>query len=90
MQGKMEWRGTGGLVGSRMGFLKSLFKHRKPCHAELMGLLTPLVKMFWLPFYRLTLILRQERRALDPSIPEAQQFSELVEILIVQDDPAVL
>lgn len=55
-----------------------------------MGLLTPLVKMFWLPFYRLTLILRQESRALDPSIPEAQQFSELVEILIVQDDPAVL
>lgn len=88
MQGKMEWRGTGGLVGSRMEF-KSLFKHRNPCHAELMGLLTPLVKMFWLPCYSLTLILRQEHRALDPSIPEAQQFSELAEILIVQDDPAV-
>ena len=55
-----------------------------------MGLLTLLVKMFWLPFFYLTLVFLQERGALDPSILGAQQFSELVEILIVQDDPAVL
>lgn len=38
--------GDGSLVGSGKGFLKSLFKHCKSCHAELMGLLMLLVKMF--------------------------------------------
>lgn len=54
-----------------------------------MGLLTPLVKMLWLPLFCLTLILDSERRALELSIPEAPQFSELVEAVIVQRDPAV-
>lgn len=49
-----------------------------------MGFLTSLVNMF------LTLILLQEHCTLHPSISEAQQFGELVEILIVQDDQTVL
>lgn len=50
----------------------------------------PLVKMFWQPLFSLTLILHQEHGALDPSIPEAQLFNELVEAALVQRDPAVL
>lgn len=38
----------------------------------------------------LTLVLPLERRTLDPSVYEAKEFDEFVEILIVQDDPAVL
>lgn len=36
---------VGAWWGGRKGFLKPLFKHRKSCHAELMGLLTPLATM---------------------------------------------
>lgn len=44
---EMDWRGgCGSPVEREEGiFLKPLFKHRKSCHAELMGFLTPLATM---------------------------------------------